>query len=159
MKFQSLMHIGFYTANFDEIYDFYINKLGLKPKIVVRYKEYLGNTERPSRAKIAAEDPERIFYTYIEVAPGQFIEFFPEEERNHQETNKKKVPGYSHFALLVDDIFKAREEVIAAGITPDTEISQGPSGTYQMWLHDPDGNRFEIMQYTADSYQVVGHFS
>lgn len=159
MEFKSLMHISFYTANFEEMWDFYVNKLGLKEKIVVRYKEYLGKTDRPARAKIAQEDPERIFYTYIEVAPGQFIEIFPEEKRNHQDPVQKKVPGYSHFSLLVDDIYQSREAFLAAGIVPDTQISQGPSGTYQMWLHDPDGNRFEVMQYTDTSYQVVGHFS
>ncbi len=26
-----------------------------------------------------------------------------------------------------------------------------------MWVHDPDGNKFEIMQYTDKSFQVVGH--
>ena len=45
----------------------------------------------------------------------------------------------------------------AAGIEPDTDISKGPSGTYQQWYHDPDGNKFEVMQYTEDSWQLRGH--
>ena len=40
----------------------------------------------------------------------------------------------------------------------DTPITKGPSETYQMWLHDPDGNKFEIMQFTDKSIQVVGNY-
>ena len=65
--------------------------------------------------------------------------------------------GYSHFALTVDDIFAAYDELVAAGVTPDTQVSKGPSETYQFWVSDPDGNKFEVMQYTDKSYQVVGH--
>jgi hypothetical protein len=38
-----------------------------------------------------------------------------------------------------------------------SEIERGLENTYTMWMHDPDGNRFEIMEYTPESYQVVGH--
>ena len=54
-------------------------------------------------------------------------------------------------------LFAARKELEARGVTFDTQICKGPSETYQMWTHDPDGNRFEIMQYTEKSYQLVGH--
>ena len=26
-----------------------------------------------------------------------------------------------------------------------------------MWIHDPDGNRIEIMQYTDESFQITGN--
>ena len=159
MEFKSLMHISFYTANYEAMRDFYVNKMGLKEKLIVRYKEYLGNEDRPLYNEIAQVDPERIFYTYIELAPNQFIEIFPELKQDREAVFKKQIPGYSHFALVVDDIYQIREEFILRGITPDTEISKGPSGTYQLWFHDPDGNRFEVMQYTETSYQIVGHFS
>jgi len=60
---------------------------------------------------------------------GQFVEFFP----------------------------KGHEQLVAAGVVPDTEISKGPSETYQFWVSDPDGNKFEVIQFTDKSYQVVGH--
>ena len=28
--------------------------------------------------------------------------------------------------------------------------------TWQMWSHDPDGNKIEFMQYTEKSFQLVG---
>ena len=67
--------------------------------------------------------------------------------------------GYSHFALMVDDIFEARKELIEAGIEIDIEPNKGQSETWQMWIHDPDGNKFEIMQYTDLSLQHQGNVS
>ena len=32
----------------------------------------------------------------------------------------------------------------------------GLDHTWVMWMKDLDGNAFEIMEYTADSYQVIG---
>lgn len=65
--------------------------------------------------------------------------------------------NYSHFALLVEDIKEASKAMQEKGIAPDTPMSKGPSGTWQQWFHDPDGNKFELMQYTADSWQVNDH--
>lgn len=157
MNFQSIMHVAFFTDQMDEMLDFYVNKLGLKKKAVVKYGEYLHRDDRPAMQAVARVDPERIFNVYIEIAPGQFVELFPagEEQKPHTQWNEHK--GYSHFALLVEDIFQTREELIQAGITPDTDVSKGPSETYQMWIHDPDGNKFEIMQYTENSIQVKGN--
>ena len=61
------------------------------------------------------------------------------------------------FALMVDDIFEARKELIEAGIEIDIEPNKGQSETWQMWIHDPDGNKFEIMQYTDLSLQHQGN--
>ena len=151
------MHVSFYTANFDEMVDFYQNKLGAVPKVIVRWKDYKGNKDRPYMAKLAETDPEGIFYEYLEIVPGQFIELFPAmpNQKPHREWNEDL--GYSHFALTVDDIYEASEQLEEAGVKPDTGISKGPSGTYQQWFHDPDGNKFELMQFTEDSYQVKGH--
>ncbi|MGM9960461.1 MAG: VOC family protein [Allobaculum sp.] len=99
----------------------------------------------------ALSDPKGIFYTYLELAPGQFIELFPSEEVNYTPNN------YSHFPLLVEDIEVASNAMHDKGIMPDSAMSKGPSGTWQQWFHDPDGNKFEIMQYTADFWQVNGH--
>jgi lactoylglutathione lyase len=157
MLFTSIMHVSFYTEHFDEMADFYQNRLGLPIKVLVRFKEYLDRPDRSAMQKLAQKDPEGIFYVYFEIAPGQFIELFPATagQKPHREWNEDC--GYSHFALLTDDIFMTAEELASRGVKPDTAISKGPSGTYQQWYHDPDGNRFELMQYTEGSYQVIGH--
>ena len=159
MKFNDVMHVAFYTDKMDEMIDFYHNKLGGEVKVLVRFKVYAGREDRPMQAKIAAEDPERIYNVYIELAPNQYIELFPrmDGQLDRDDTPWNGRMGYSHFALTCDDIFATRDAFVAAGITPDTEISKGPSETYQFWVSDPDGNKFEVMQFTDASYQVVGH--
>lgn len=156
MLFNSIMHVTFFTHQLEEMRRFYTEVLGGEVKIVTRAKLYAGSSKQ-RYAKIAETDPKKIIIMYIELAPGQFIELFPaeEEQKPHPEWNEHV--GYSHFALMVDDIYAARAELEGRGLIFDTEISKGPSETYQMWAHDPDGNRFEIMQYTDQSYQLVGH--
>lgn len=107
--------------------------------------------------KMAREQPEGIFNAYIELAPLQFIELFPASQSQKDYVGFNEHKGYSHYALVVDDIFETRKELEANGLVFDTEISKGPSETYQMWAHDPDGNKFEIMQFTDKSIQVVGN--
>lgn len=157
IMFNSLMHVSFYTNHWDEMMDFYLNKLGLKLKVLVHYSVYKDRNDRPEMQKIAKTDPNRIFNAYIEIAPGQFVELFPamKNQKPHPEWNEYE--GYSHFALLCNDIFKCYDEMKMKGIQPRNKPSKGPSGTWQFWIHDPDFNWFEIMQYTEDSYQVKGH--
>lgn len=76
---------------------------------------------------------------------------------------KRRIPGqrdlnYTHYSLEVEDIKAYRQEIIARGGAQhlDTEISMGMDNTWQFWMHDPDGNKFEVMEYTPQSYQVVG---
>lgn len=163
MEFKSLMHVSFFVEDMDKTIDFYCNKLGLKIKMLVRNKTYI-NSEKLLLKKAAMENPEGIFLVYFEIAPGQFIEAFSKLDgmTTHDEFNlnvdDQKQVGYTHFAVLVEDIYKTHEEFIAAGIELDAGISIGSSYTYKMWAHDPDGNKFEIMQYTDKSFQVVGNF-
>lgn len=156
MEFTSIMHVAFFTDRLDEMRAFYTDVMGGTVKIVTRAKAYLGRN-RGYFSELAETDPEQIIIMYIELAPGQFIELFPKRPGQGQAAEFNANLGYSHFALTVDDIFAAREELEARGLVFDTQISKGPSETYQMWAHDPDGNKFEIMQFTELSYQVVGH--
>ena len=158
MKYTSLMHVAFYTDKMEEMIDFYTNKLGGKIKSLTRYEVYLNRDDRPIQQQIAKQDPNRIFNIYIELAPLQFIELFPAKEEQKEHVGFNEHIGYSHFALCVEDIYATREELTKKGITIDTPITKGPSETYQMWLHDPDGNKFEIMQFTDKSIQVVGNY-
>ena len=156
MKFNNIMHVCFITKNYDAMVEFY-EKIGGKIKALTKFKVYADRDDRPDLQKVAKLNPEGVFSCYMELAPGQFLEFFPNWQVEERDPKWNYRFGYSHFALTVDDIFEARKELEKLGIKPDTEPSKGPSETWQMWLSDPDGNKFEIMQYTDKSYQVVGH--
>lgn len=156
--FTSLMHIAFFTDHMEEMLDFYTRILGGRVKVLTRYKAYLNSDNRPAMQAIARQDPERIFSAYLELAPGQFVELFPGlegQQRSNAPWNSQL--GYSHFGLVCLVIEKTMAELADRGLQPDSPLSKGPSGTYQAWYHDPDGNKFEIMQYTPTSFQVVGH--
>ncbi|MBP2058750.1 hypothetical protein J2Z60_001941 [Lactobacillus colini] len=43
------------------------------------------------------------------------------------------------------------------GIPVKTHPSKGPSETWQFWAVDPDGNNFEVQEFTEKSYQKIGH--
>ena len=156
MEFKSIMHVTFFTSRLDEMCRFYTEVLGGTIKIVTKAKAYRDLPDSPYYS-VAVEDPECVVIVYIELAPGQFIELFPASPRQLSHRAWNEAADYSHFALLVEDIVETRARLEARGLSFDTEIAEGPSETYQMWAHDPDGNRFEIMQYTDRSYQVVGH--
>lgn len=156
MKFNSIMHVSFYVKDFDKMLDFYCGVLGLKQKMLVRYGTYI-NSSKPHMKKMAEERPNDIFLTYVEIAPGQFLEFFPQSEKQKPHTEWNEYVGYSHFALLVDDIHETHRQLVEKGVEIDIEPNIGPSKTWQMWIHDPEGNKFEIMQYTEGSLQVVGN--
>ena len=158
MKINALMHVNIVANNWDEMVDFYQNKLGFKNLVLVRYKEYLNRPDRPEQQKIAQTDPERIMYSYFEICPGQFIEMFPKNEAQNGDVPWNARTGLNHFALTVDDIDAAFAEFKAKGLPLVSEKpSKGPSETWQFWSHDPDGNYFEVMQYTPKSYQTNGH--
>lgn len=104
MKVNALMHINIVANNWDEMVDFYQNKLGFKNLVLVRYREYLNRPDRPQQQKIAQTDPDRIMYGYFEICPGQFIEMFPKNEVQTADVAWNARTGLNHFALTVDDI-------------------------------------------------------
>lgn len=65
--------------------------------------------------------------------------------------------GYQHLAIQVENLEDTWETIIKNGIVPDSPINMGPDFTKQFWVHDPEGNRIEFMEYTFRSFQVLGH--
>lgn len=155
--FTNIMHVAIFTDQIEEEIKFYTEKLGGILKYKVTYSIYLDRDDRPTQQEIAKKDPNKIFNAYVEIAPGQFLEFFPKNEGQINDVQFGSRLGIFHFGLLTENIFDKRKELEEKGVVFDTEISKGPSETYQMWTHDPDGNKFEIMQYTNNSFQIKGN--
>jgi catechol 2,3-dioxygenase-like lactoylglutathione lyase family enzyme len=51
---------------------------------------------------------------------------------------------HHHFALLVDDAYAARAELMRKGVTGLEGPSPRPDGPLQLFFHDPDGYRIEL---------------
>ncbi|MBO4919733.1 MAG: VOC family protein [Erysipelotrichaceae bacterium] len=155
MLFQSIMHVTFFAEDLNRSIRFY-EKLGGKVKMAVKYKAYLDQPESSFYQK-ALETPEDYCIVYVEIAPGQFVELYPKGEEQKEHIVFNRDTGYSHFAVVVDDIFKARDYLTEQGIPILIEPKIGNSRTWQLWIADPDDNRIEVMQYTPESFQLTGH--
>lgn len=87
---------------------------------------------------------------YLEISPGNFLEFFEEPAGSGVQTGSLR-----HFCLETDDMDATVRQLDGAGIA-HTELRRGCDDTWQIWLRDPDGNDFEIHAYSATSRQFVG---
>jgi lactoylglutathione lyase/glyoxylase I family protein len=90
------------------------------------------------------------FGFYMEVCPGTFVEIFEDPNLGPVVNN-----GIVHFCLETDDIDEVIARAKAQGVGV-TDKKLGVDNTWQCWLEDPDGNRFEVHQYTSTSAQQIG---
>jgi len=103
------------------------------------------------RKRFAFNRNGRLFGTYLEFGDGNFIELFEDITRS-----AATAPGrLAHFCLETPDIDAAMESLSARGVDFSPK-KLGCDSTYQIWLKDPDGNEFEIHQYTENSSQLIG---
>ncbi len=91
-----------------------------------------------------------LFGAYLKISEGNYIEMF-EDKNLHNPQNT----GIVHFCLETENIDKVIENLKKKGID-FTEKKIGCDHTYQIWLSDPDGNKFEVHQYTEKSSQITG---
>jgi len=127
------MHLGhnaYAVKDLNKTIDFYCKGLGFKELFTI---------------KNDAGDP---WLLYIKVNEREFLEFFPSNEEFT--TNG----SFKHLCLHVDDIHKELDGIKSRGIVPDGPVTQGKDNNYQAWLTDPDGNRIELMQLTAEALQL-----
>lgn len=157
-------HLGFNCVDVEKTIEFYKNILGCKEKFRIPYAQLVDAMEKngnftPDYERYKGYAEQNIdWITYMEWPenPGYFIElFYGEDQKQKSKPNFTDI-GYTHFAVIVDNLEELRERIISRGGEAylDTGIDLGIDGTYQMWMHDPDGNKFEFMQYTENSLQL-----
>ena len=96
---------------------------------------------------------------YMSWSENTFIElFYIPRARRSRVPNPADDLNYTHYSLEVSDLQAFRRQVLRRGGAPyiDRDIEIGLDNTWVMWMHDPDGNPFEIMEYTPASFQVIG---
>jgi len=126
----SLVHVCINVKNLECSMEFYQN-LGFKPKFkFTRQGKHYGH--------------------YLEINHNHYIELF---ENPYMDAPVNT--GIAHFCLECHNMDKLIDELDSKGIL-HTEKKLGCDNTYQIWLADPDGNSFEIQQYTPESLQKNG---
>jgi lactoylglutathione lyase len=86
---------------------------------------------------------------YLEFAPGQFVELFP-NGKNRIETPPEPI-GYGHTCLLVADLDAALGHLATLGVEPNAAPRTGRAGQRLAFIADPDDNRIELMEIPPQS--------
>jgi len=97
----------------------------------------------------ATRDDGGVQLVYLEFAPGQTIELFP-NGKNAVEPPPDPL-GYAHYCLLVDDLAAALAHLAALGVEPAAPPRTGRAGQQLAFVEDADGNRIELMQIPPES--------
>ncbi len=126
-----LAHVCFTVRDLDASIDFYQNKLGLQPAFDYR-------NEQGERYGI-----------YLHLGQRSFVELFQGEDGPSEPHT-----SYRHFCLEVDDMEATVAQLRANGVEVGG-TTRGKDRSWQAWLSDPDGNRIELQQYTAESKQMA----
>ena len=159
MKIKEIGHLAFTCKDLDASAAFYRDILGFTFKFSITYGEWLdsmGSNPDPAMAERLSPIRNRTWISYFDVGNGQFVELFDKGSAAIPCIPTGDHLNYSHLALLVDDIHAAHAELVEKGAPIDTPPKLGLEGTWQMWSHDPDGNKIEFMQYTDSSWQLTG---
>ena len=158
-------HVAFHCTDVDKSIDFYCKVFGCRVKFAITFPQLLADVckrnpgidvDSVPMLKAFKEKGEKKWLTYLEFPDGFFFELFDSVSPDPA-PDMGKLTGYQHFSLVVDDIQATYRELKEKNVPLDGEPRMGPDRTWQLWVTDPDGNRFEIMEYTPTSYQVVGY--
>jgi len=125
-----LAHVCFTVRDLGAAVAFYQGKLGLRPAFDFTNAQ----GERTG--------------AYLHVGGRSFIELFAGEL-----APAAGGQSYRHLCLEVEDIEGTAARLREQGVEV-TPVQMGGDGSWQAWLQDPDGNRIELHQYTAQSLQT-----
>lgn len=125
-----LAHLCFTVKDLDASIAFYRDVLGLTP------------------AFDFTDERGRRFGAYLRLGGRSFLELFKADAVRPADGQ-----AYQHCCLEVDDINKTVADLRERGVEV-TAVTLGSDQTWQAWLTDPDGNRIELHQYTAESWQA-----
>jgi len=90
------------------------------------------------------------FGVYMKIADGSYVEIFEDPDMGPVANN-----GILHFCLETADLDATMAQLAERGVSC-TPKKLGVDNTWQTWLEDPDGNKFEVHQYTPASTQSTG---
>jgi lactoylglutathione lyase len=141
-EFLGIGHVGYTVSDISKTLDFYCDKLGLK---LIRTAERDG---KPWLTYVAAKESPNGKEGY----EGQEIEFF--HGGNRTRPNTWGSYGGTHLCLACDDVPNFVDGLRSRGVAIDIETKVGADKNTQAWVHDPDGNRIELMQIHPDSPQA-----
>ncbi len=125
-----IAHACYIVTDLDRAIAFYRDQVGL-----------------PVAFEFRKEDGQR-YGVYLKAGRRTFIELF-----SAAAVCQAEGVSYKHLCLEVDDMKSTVASLRAKGVEV-TEPTFGIDKSWQAWLKDPEGNSFELHQYTAESWQT-----
>lgn len=122
-----LNHVGMYVKNFNESLNFYANTMGFREAYL--FKDEQG---KPAMA-------------LLQISRETFLELMP-SDADHP-------VGFSHAAILVDDVKATVETLRQKGVKVDDPHPGLRMKALSTDVIDPNGLRLEILEFTPDSLQ------
>lgn len=164
-KILGMSHVAYKCKDVNASVEFYRDVLGGEEAFELLYSEFYiyqkqlasqaGKPLDPSFDENFGKYGDKVWIRYVKFGPV-FVELFDTGAATDYLFPDDYHWGYQHLSLEVDDIHAFTEKIRNAGAPIDSEPAMGMEHTWQMWSHDPDGNKIEFMQYTDKSYQLVG---
>lgn len=122
-----LVHIGLTVSDMKTMRDFYTRVLGLVED---------GEVPHPKGGTII----------FLKAADGEVLEMINYSNAKPHDGRDKDRTGLHHFGLLVDDIKKEVERLIALGVEFDGTVKVNTSRDLAVHFWDPEGNRIHLTQ-------------
>ena len=130
-----LGHLAIKVKDLDVSLDFWRDRVGLKE--MHRLKREDGAT----------------WLVYLRITDLQFLEIFPGAATDH--APGEEVNGVLHICLTIDDLDVEVARLEQAGVRIVSPVKGGLDGNRGAWIHDPDGNRIELMEMAPDCLQYA----
>ena len=128
-----LGHLAIKVKDLDVSLDFWRDRVGLKE--MHRLKREDGTT----------------WLVYLRITDLQFLELFPGAETDH--APGEEANGVLHICLTIDDLDVEVARLEKAGVKIVSPVKSGLDGNRGAWIHDPYGNRIELMEMAPDCLQ------
>lgn len=129
-----IAHVAVRTADLDASLAFYTDRLGFEEMMRLN------------------GDGGELLLVYLRITDTQYIEIFPNAVGTR--SPGPLAMGMNHLCLEVDDLDAVVGRLAAAGVGTTIAPKMGLDGNRQAWIEDPDGNRIELMQMSADCMQL-----
>jgi lactoylglutathione lyase len=126
-----IAHAAFNTGDMKKSLDFYCRVLGFTRAFTLKKEDGAPKIE------------------YIRAGKAHFFELFYDSP----ESPPVPAASFNHVCLSVGDILAVEKRLDSLNWPVDVRPRKGMDGNWQMWTHDPDGNRLELMQLDPESLQ------
>jgi len=130
---QTIGHNAMRVTDMKKALEFYCEVLGLE------------------RAFAIQDDRGNPWIEYLKICDGAFLELFYGGNKDRDSAYQSDRIGYHHWCIAVGDISILAQKCFEKGLLPGSEPGLGRDSNQNIWIHDPDGNAVEIVQYNPNS--------